>query len=274
MKTIGKKLKKRKFNPELIESKSYNPALIFCSKNPYKFLHEKITYDLLVPYNRMRLSRLLNTLEDYEVKYFIEENLYTKNVVISLGKQSSKKIVIGAHYDIVDNSFGINDNTCSVALLISFALELEKRNISKSVDIVFFDREETGMLGSSLYVENNHDKIDFALILDIIGVGDTLIFSTKNKCLENKLNNLRLKKSFFELPSDNLSFKNSNIPTGLITAVHKDDLEYLYDNVYQIDSRAKFYHSMHGGIDDNRIEVINFELIDELLKKLLELLSI
>jgi len=265
-------LKKEIFKITTIEKEKYNPKYIFKLKEPHIFLHHKLIYDLLVPYNDMRLKRLIEVLKEQNILYKIQENTQAKNVVVSLGKSDEPKIVIGAHYDIVDNSFGINDNTCSIAMLISLIKELQNKAIDKAVEIVFFDREETGMHGSRLYIEENFNKIDYAIILDIIGVGDTLVFGTKNESIARKLNSLKLKRSFYELTSDNLSFKNNNIPVAIITAAHMSDMTYLYDNVYQIDNNAKYIQTMHGGLDDNRIEIINNLIINDLLTQLLKLI--
>ncbi|RWS14985.1 hypothetical protein B4U79_09574 [Dinothrombium tinctorium] len=87
-------------------------------------------------------------------------------------------MVIGAHYDTVINSPGVNDNGsgCVATLEIARILSAFKGKLSASVYFVFFDEEEKGTRGSKVFVRNYllpkvlHKKSKFiaALILDMV----------------------------------------------------------------------------------------------------------
>jgi hypothetical protein len=179
-----------------------------------------------------------------------------------------KVVVLGAHYDIVSESFGINDNTCAVALLIAFiinALDLIQR-----IDVVFFDKEEVNLGGSKLYVERYKSIIKYALIFDIIGVGDTLVYNA-NYSFKKIGINIPFKHLINKIKSDNLTFIDNLLPVGLICAVYDKELTYMNGNDYYIQGLMLNSHSYHGDNDDDRIEIINFKLIEELKNSLLRL---
>lgn len=220
---------------------------------------------LLVP-NKYRLNALITLLAYYNIEYTIESTLETHNIIVRLGDRQSNQTatVIGAHYDIFPNSTGINDNTCALVVLINFLKLADKVKFNMPIDIVFFDREETGMLGSSEYLRIHSNDINSAYIFDIIGFGDTLIYGSHSLYWPN-MESFGIKKVITVLPSDNVVFESWDIPAVLITAAHKDDMRYSYMSGYRVDHTAKFYESFHGRKLDNDIEIINFDLLNQAL---------
>ena len=95
------------------------------------------------------------------------------NVVCSIkGEDSTKKIVIGAHYD----GDGVGDNASGVSLLLGVLEGLKGITPKVDVDIVFFDAEEVGEYGSYAYVnslsDDDIDRIEFMVNVDAIAFGD------------------------------------------------------------------------------------------------------
>ena len=254
--------KNRIFIPQ-IKKESFNPGKKFLTKPNYKYLHEKITGELLVPYNHLRFNRLKEVLDLFGIIYHIQSNHRVKNIIVRLGKNNASKgmVVLGAHYDIVKGSFGINDNTCSVAMLINLIIILKDMDVQRPIEIVFFDGEETGMHGSQLYVNEKKPLIDYAIILDIIGVGDTLIMASNRQALLEKFKPYGLKCLEEDPASDNLTFKKECIPYLVINAIHRSDL-LLVGEKYKV-LNSKVDETMHGGLDDDRMEIINFRLVEE-----------
>jgi Zn-dependent M28 family amino/carboxypeptidase len=74
-------------------------------------------------------------------------------VMTSHGPVDEPFILLGAHYDSVPGTPGADDNASAVAVCLECARLIKKHDIG-SVMIVFFNREEDGLLGSSEFVAN------------------------------------------------------------------------------------------------------------------------
>lgn len=224
--------------------------------------------------NEERLNRIVSSLDQLGVEYRIETENDATNLIVPIegkNKASGGFITLGAHYDLYQDSIGINDNSCAVALLLDFIKETLTNKPNKDLEIVFFDKEETGMVGSSNYAAKYKDKIDYAIIFDIIGYGDTLIYGNnrQNEKIQEVFKNLKLKQISPPLPSDNMTFSHKGVPVALITATHRDDLCAIPDvdefgETYYFKRTPKFYSSFHNRENDNKMEIINFPLIEKL----------
>ena len=100
------------------------------------------------------------------------------NLIVSFG-QGLREITLGAHYDALELPGGgmvdgMIDNGAAAIILVRVAEALKGRDLRHRVRIVFFDMEETGMVGSQAYVAANKSGIAAAVILDIAGFGDAL----------------------------------------------------------------------------------------------------
>ena len=90
------------------------------------------------------------------------------------GVDSSKQIIVGAHYD----GDGAGDNASGCALLLAVACGLKEHGVTPPVDLVFifFDAEEIGFLGSKDYVDQlTNEEIAstlFMVNIDSIAFGD------------------------------------------------------------------------------------------------------
>ncbi|MFE4105661.1 M20/M25/M40 family metallo-hydrolase [Almyronema epifaneia] len=81
------------------------------------------------------------------------------------------RLVVGAHFDTVKDSPGADDNASAVAALLEIARLFGRQSHPRSLQLVFFDQEESGLLGSLAYAENaaNLDKTMGAIILEMLG---------------------------------------------------------------------------------------------------------
>lgn len=71
-----------------------------------------------------------------------------KNIVLTVeGKDTSKQIIVGAHYD----GDGDGDNISGTALLLAEAVGLHGRKLPFTVKYIFFDNEEVGSIGAMVY---------------------------------------------------------------------------------------------------------------------------
>lgn len=75
------------------------------------------------------------------------------NIIAEFGRPEQPLVVVGAHYDSVPGSPGADDNASGVAALleIAHALVLQAPRESHRVQLVAFDQEEAGLLGSAAH---------------------------------------------------------------------------------------------------------------------------
>src|SRR5689334_14306334 len=115
-----------------------------------------------------------------------------RNVVVTLGK-GRDTIVVGAHYDakwISDKTLskGAVDNGASSVMLVHAAAALKTQRLKSKVTFVWFDFEESGLLGSAKYAEAHaNDRITAMLNYDINGYGNTVLFGPPPGPLDPRL---------------------------------------------------------------------------------------
>ncbi|MGP1387530.1 MAG: M28 family peptidase [Thainema sp.] len=87
---------------------------------------------------------------------------------------NAPSILIGAHYDTVAGSPGVDDNASGLVAALEIAELLNSMpnlEASRQLKLVFFDLEELGLQGSQAYVAEpeNRAGLEAAIILDMIG---------------------------------------------------------------------------------------------------------
>lgn len=99
------------------------------------------------------------------------------NVVVTLPGSGTNTILVGAHMDRVNVGRGAVDNGAACAALIELIAAFTAAPLEHStLQIVFFDREEAGLLGSRAFLAAGH-RVDYAVNMDIFAYGDA-IFAT------------------------------------------------------------------------------------------------
>ncbi|MEM9215886.1 MAG: M28 family peptidase [Cyanobacteria bacterium P01_F01_bin.150] len=100
-------------------------------------------------------------------------------------RSASSTLIIGAHYDSVENSPGADDNGTGVAATLELAQLLRPQftnhhnsadsnrlaQTNLSIKLVFFDLEESGLWGSKAFVDDTKERQDIAaaVILEMLG---------------------------------------------------------------------------------------------------------
>ncbi len=99
-------------------------------------------------------------------------NLGGEDIVARIG-DGQKRLVVGAHFDAADSSAGANDNGSGVAVILELIKSMKDFPWKCTVDFVFFDQEEKGLIGSQFYIQRVVDrKWHYGMInLDIEGSG-------------------------------------------------------------------------------------------------------
>ncbi|MCL2076461.1 MAG: M20/M25/M40 family metallo-hydrolase [Betaproteobacteria bacterium] len=102
-----------------------------------------------------------------------------RNIIASFGLEDGKRIIVGAHYDVVEGTPGADDNASGVAGVIELARMLDQYQptLPFRVDLVAFALEEppyfrTDQMGSSVYAEQlvkDNVKARAMIALEMIG---------------------------------------------------------------------------------------------------------
>jgi Zn-dependent M28 family amino/carboxypeptidase len=92
------------------------------------------------------------------------------------GDGAKEVVLVGAHFDAVPNSPGADDNATGVAALLEMARVLKEEPLDRAVRFCFFNLEEQGLVGSSVYahdlaprLRDGKEKIVLMLSLDMLG---------------------------------------------------------------------------------------------------------
>jgi Zn-dependent M28 family amino/carboxypeptidase len=92
------------------------------------------------------------------------------------GRQPDRwPILVGAHFDAVPGSPGADDNASGVAVLLELARFWAEDPPLSPVDLVAFDLEERGLLGSTAYVQHHlqpQDPLRLMISLEMLGYQD------------------------------------------------------------------------------------------------------
>ncbi len=106
----------------------------------------------------------------------------SQNVVATMRKRADdeprRQVILGAHYDTVEDTQGASDNGSGVSALMTVARHIAERDYPFDIRIVLFGAEEYGLLGSEHYVDNmSQVEIDSTIVMlnfDALGSGNTL----------------------------------------------------------------------------------------------------
>lgn len=111
-------------------------------------------------------------------EFTVEGNTYV-NVIGRFGKEKTKQITIGAHYDTVQGTPGADDNASGVAGLIELAYLIGKGDLDKGVELVAYSLEEppffgTDMMGSVFHATSidRSRRTEGVIVLEMIGYYD------------------------------------------------------------------------------------------------------
>jgi len=110
-------------------------------------------------------------LEVEEQKWMVKKNEFT-NVIASYNKEKSKRLIIGAHYDVAGNTPGADDNASAVAGLLETARMIQENrpDIDYRIDFVAYCLEEPPHFGKQEMGSFVHAKSLWAINADVIGM--------------------------------------------------------------------------------------------------------
>ena len=147
---------------------------------------------LAVLEDELRQRGLPYTLQTFPREGADDDRSHGRNVVVSLGA-GPPRVIVGGHFDAArldDGALGqgMVDNAAGVLVLLRVAETLRDAALQRTVQVVFFDMEELGLLGSRAYV-NALDPVPDALMVnvDIVGYGDSLLYGPGDLSPEHPL---------------------------------------------------------------------------------------
>jgi Zn-dependent M28 family amino/carboxypeptidase len=149
-----------------------------------------------------------------------------RNIIVDFMPDSTaKRLLFSAHYDVVKDSPGANDNASGVAVLLGLCSHLSKA--PEPARIVFFDREECwfrtpllnlGLLGSLYYAwKTDLQNVASVYNLEFCGQGDFLvIWPIKGK----EINLAAVRRVQAVASRLGVPFQSAHIPWQLFSSDH------------------------------------------------------
>ena len=129
---------------------------------------------------------LMRLIEHQEVTASItveNEKVSSQNVVAYVSGSEGdarppRRVILGAHYDTVEDTQGASDNGSGLSALLTVARRIAERDYPFDIRIVLFGAEENGLFGSRHYVhsmsQNDLNRTIVMLNFDALGSGTTL----------------------------------------------------------------------------------------------------
>jgi hypothetical protein len=112
-------------------------------------------------------SMYSDSVENQEYK--VQSNTY-KNIICSFGTENSKRIIIGAHYDVCGNQQGADDNATGIAGLLELARMLKGQKLKYRIDLVAYTLEEPPFFRTEHMGSYIHAKSLFENKTDVYGM--------------------------------------------------------------------------------------------------------
>ena len=166
---------------------------------------------------------------------FEQDGQAGQNLVADLGgPKDAPLLLIGAHYDQVDVGHGATDNASGVAAVLELAAVLKATPLAHHrVQVVFWDLEEKGLLGSRAWVATTgREKPALYVNFDVFGWGDTLwMMSPQDDSLlvaslraASEYEKLAFKPGDKYPPTDHLAFLKAGWPAVSFSLVGGDEI--------------------------------------------------
>jgi hypothetical protein len=239
-------------------------------------------------------NEFLKSSELVEVQRFEVAGKEYQNIIVSFGFKNSKRILIGAHYDVCGENPGADDNASGVAGLLELArlLKSTASKLKKRIDLVAYSLEEppyfkTNFMGSAIHAQSlfdQHQKIELMICLEMIGY-----YSNRSKSQEYPLQIMnrfypdhgnfigvvgRVNEYRYTTRLKNTIKKNTNIKVvslstpiilpGIDFSDHLNYWKYKYHAIMVTDTA--FYRNINYHQDSDTIDTLDFDNMAEVLK--------
>jgi Zn-dependent M28 family amino/carboxypeptidase len=210
-----------------------------------KLLDNKLNYE--------RLEIIIKELDKLGVVYDMHQYSSGTNLIVDLGG-AKKRIGVSSHFDRVPNSAGANDNGSAIAVCLDIIRRFKAMNNNDmGVRVFFFDEEETGLNGSTAYVQERGIKDLIGLInMELVGLGDKfalwpvnentngqILTSFESVSEQKKITSKRFDRIITNT-ADHLPFQKAGLKDAFtITCISDKD----------IDTALHYFKAMEFGVD-------------------------
>lgn len=204
-----------------------------------------------------RRNKIISLLSDDSIYHEIwNDDRNTFDIIIP-AKVSDNIIVLVAHYDVVPNSFGYNDNSSSLVCLLKLI-----NKVPDNVEIVFTDKEELGGRGVDLYMKLNKKKINAVINLDVVGLNGVIHVDNNIYKLKDCLYDCKKGKMPF---NDGNVFREYKIPT-ITLSMAPDCLTFG-------SAMRELMLTIHNNRLDNKINLIYVSSMKKIARKVMEIVT-
>lgn len=201
-----------------------------------------------------RRNKITNLLIQNNIYFEILQN---KNIIdIIVPAKTKDVILLTAHYDVIPDSFGYNDNGSGVVCL----LQLIKK-LPSNVEVVFTDGEENGGLGVDEYIKATNKKISCVINLDVVGLKGIILADNNIWLIQDCLKDCKVGKMPF---NDGDVFKEYKIPTVTLSVAPEKQTFGMSIN--------KIFDSIHNNKHDNKLNMIHVSSMKKVSNKVLEII--
>jgi hypothetical protein len=240
-----------------------------------------------------RRNALLTLLREIDAPFTLSRQRLgshrPENIAVKLQEQVGPRLVVGAHYDSVPGSTGANDNGAGVVVLLCWLRLALAHPPRIPLEVVFFDLEELGQLGSRAYLEQvGAENVRAMLNLDICGVGDTIVVAPRHHIEQGPLHQPLQRVASagacpYQIgdrlpPGDDLAFERAAIPNISVCMLPWQDREAVLETAQAIhqgrwpSDLPTIWETMHNGRRDS-IQTIEEPAMQQLFTWLAETLT-
>jgi len=164
-----------------------------------------------------------------------------ENIVITKAGRSTEKIVVGAHYDKVDDGCGAVDNWSGIIILANIYRKIAATDTQKTYVFLAFDSEEKGLFGSkyAAKVFKEDPAVPVCSMVNFDSFASAAPQAPSNMANSKLLNAAKkaAKESEFTLysasidnaDSDSSAFNDLGIPAISFDGLSSVDLRYLHN---------------------------------------------
>nr|WP_297708667.1 M20/M25/M40 family metallo-hydrolase [uncultured Butyrivibrio sp.] len=119
-------------------------------------------------------------LKPTKVRYKLilkEEEVKSRNLLVTVegSTYADEILTVGAHYDSVPFSLGSWDNGAGAVQMISLLEHLKDNPVKRTVRVILFGSEETGLRGSRAYTQDNEEALAKTRAMINVDVGGSIL---------------------------------------------------------------------------------------------------
>ena len=147
----------------------YGDVKFLTELKPYRSYQNLKSLELTVQY--IKDVFITSELKVKEQKWIADDKEYT-NVIAVYNEGKTKRLIVGAHYDVCGDQPGADDNASAVAGLLETArlLSAQKPEIDYSIELVAYCLEEPPFFGTEYMGSYVHAKSLYEEEVDVIGM--------------------------------------------------------------------------------------------------------